>query len=234
MADDVSLNLRSSGFDGVTARTQIAVGPASIVDGVLVTGFELAVGAKQLLGDLLEALVQLAPEDLLDRSFRAGNAGRAEAAEGSHLVPAHDLDLCVALCEFLAYDGICGGRTAVALGRPRQLCKALHVPAVGDLESSAEGAALVHERAHGHGPSFVHFAYNIFYRHANVVEEELVEFGLAGHLPQRAYLYAVGFHVDQEHGQAFVLGHRGIGAYDQLAPVGGPAIAVPDFLAVDN
>src|SRR4029077_17845474 len=82
--DDVALNLRCACLDGVAARAQIAVRPDAFVDGVAVRGFELSVGTEQFLRDLLEPLVQLAPEDLLNRAFGPRDSGGADAAEGAH------------------------------------------------------------------------------------------------------------------------------------------------------
>src|SRR5215472_3217177 len=118
MSDDVALNFRRACFNGVAARAQVTVSPHAVVDCVVVPGLELSVGSQQFLGDLLEALVQLAPEDFLDRAFRSGHAGGADTAESAHLVAAHDLDLGVALCQLLADKRIFRGRTAIALGYP--------------------------------------------------------------------------------------------------------------------
>ena len=86
------------------------------VDGVRVAAEKLAVGAEQFLRDLLEALVELAPENFLDGAFGARHAGGGDAAEGAHLIEAHDFDFRAALREFLANDGIFGGGAAVAYG----------------------------------------------------------------------------------------------------------------------
>src|SRR4051794_31703583 len=148
MPDDVALDLRGPRFDGVAPRAQVAVRPLAVVDRARVAAFQLAVWTQQLLRDLLEALVQLAPENLLDRALGSGDAGRADAAEGAHLVRAHGFDFDVALRQFLADDGIVGGGAAVPLHGARQLDEPIHVALVGDLQAGAERAALVHQRAH--------------------------------------------------------------------------------------
>src|SRR6202050_3663656 len=102
------------------------------------------------------------------------------------------------------------------------------------MQASAVGAPLVHQGAHRHIPSVVHFAENIFGWHANIAKENLVEFGFPGHLTQRTYLDAGRFHIDEEHRKALVFREAGIGAYDQLTPVADPAVAGPDLLAVDD
>ena len=71
MADDVALHFRSARLDGVAARAQVAVRPRAVVDGLRIRRRRSwPYGPEQLLGDLLQALVQFAPEDLLNRSFR--------------------------------------------------------------------------------------------------------------------------------------------------------------------
>ena len=63
----------------------------------------------------------------------------------------------------------------------------------------------------------------------HVGQEHLVELGLAGDLAQRPDLDARGVHVDDEVGQARVLGHVGVGAGDQQGPAGpcAPARSTP-------
>ncbi len=53
MAYDVALDFRRAGFNRVAARAQVAVRPRAVIDRVPVRGFELAVGAQELLRDLL-------------------------------------------------------------------------------------------------------------------------------------------------------------------------------------
>ena len=66
-------------------------------------------------------------------------------------------------------------------------------------------------------------------RDAHVGEVHLVELGVAGELAQRAHLDAGRLHVDEEVGEAPVLGRLGIGAGEQQAPAWprGPAWSRP-------
>ncbi len=196
--------------------------------------FELPVRSKNLLRRLLEALVQLAPENLLNGAFGPRHSSSADAAEGAHLVHTHDLDLRITLRQLLTHQRILRCRTPIALNGLRKLNQPAHVALIDDLQSCAERAAFVHERADGGGPAFIHFADHVLHGHANVVKENFIELGLARHLFQRTHLHAGRLHVHQHHGDSLVLGHIGIGAHDEFAPIGGPAIAVPDFLSVDH
>jgi hypothetical protein len=74
MPDDVALHFGSAGLDGVAAGAQVAVGPCSVIDGVWIVAEQLSIGAENFLGDLLQALIQLAPEKFLDGTFRPRNA----------------------------------------------------------------------------------------------------------------------------------------------------------------
>src|ERR1051326_576097 len=173
MSNNIALNFRCSGLNRIAARAQVSIGPHAIVDGVIVAGPKLPVRPQQLLRDLLEALVQLAPENFLDRSLRPGHAGSADAAEGAHLVAAHDLDFRIALRQLLSDNRIFRRRPAVALRLLCQIDQPLHVAAVGDLQTGAKSSALVHEGAHGDAPALIDFPNHIGHRHANVMEEEL-------------------------------------------------------------
>src|SRR5580698_3562762 len=153
MPDDVALHFAGAGFDGVSAGAEISVGPQPFVDGMRVSAEELTVGAENFLGDLLEALVQFAPENLLDGAFRARDSRGGDAAEGAHLVEAHDLNFRAALRQLLANDGIFGGRAAVALDGARELDKAGHVALENEMQARAVGTALVHQSAHRHVPA---------------------------------------------------------------------------------
>src|SRR5713101_7321761 len=62
VAEDQALDFRRARLDGVATRPQVVVRPLPIVEGARRALGELPVGAKHFLGDLLEALVELAPE----------------------------------------------------------------------------------------------------------------------------------------------------------------------------
>src|SRR5205823_5798910 len=150
---NVPLNLRRARLDRVAARTEITISPHSVIDRVAVRPFELAVRSEQFLRYLLQPLVQFAPHEFLNRTFRTRDAGRGKAAERTHLVEAHDLDLGVTLRQFLPDDRILCGWTTVSFNAARQLDQSLDVAAIDHLESGAECRALVHQRPHGNFPA---------------------------------------------------------------------------------
>ena len=167
-------------------------------------------GPSNFLCDLLQALIEFAPENFLNATFGAGDAGGGETAEGAHLIEAHDFDFGAALREFLANDGILGGGAAVALNLAGEFDEASDVTLEGEMQAGAVGTAFIHQGAHRDVPSVVHFAENIGDRDLYIAEEQLVEFGFAGHLAQGANFDARRFHVYQEDGEAFVF--RAVGS----------------------
>src|SRR5256884_9788467 len=80
--DDVALDFGSTGFDGISARTEITVGPDAFVNGAGVAAGQLAIGSQQFLGELLQALVEFAPEQFLNGALRTRCARSCDAAEG--------------------------------------------------------------------------------------------------------------------------------------------------------
>jgi len=69
---------------------------------------------------------------------------------------------------------------------------------------------------------------------AHVVEEDLVEFGVAGDLPERLHGHAGRAHVEEEVGDPFVPRGLGVGAGQQHHPVRDVSQRGPDLLAVDH
>ena len=130
--------------------------------------------------------------------------------------------------------GSSSGGPAVALDVAREFDQARNVAFENEMEARAVGAAFVHQSAHRDVPAVVHFAEDVFGGDADIAKEKLVEFGFAGHLAQRTNFDAGRFHVHQQDGETFVFRGGGVGAHDEFAPVADPAVAGPNFLAVDD
>src|SRR5580700_9415765 len=120
MSNDVSLYLGSAGFDSIPTGSQVPIRPNPVVDRPRVASQQLAVRTKQLLSDLLETLVELAPENFLDGSLRPRNTRGGDAAESTHLIEAHDLNFRAALRELLADEGIFGCGPPITLDSARE------------------------------------------------------------------------------------------------------------------
>src|SRR5487761_1985398 len=234
VADDVALNLRRARLDGVAARAQIPVRPLALVDHAGRSVRQLPIRPENLHRNLLEALIQLAPYDLLDRAFRPRHTRFVDAGERPQLIQPHHFDLGVALRQFLPDQRILRGGFSIAVDFFCNFDEAVKVAAVIHLQRRAERAAFVHQRAHGNRPALIHLAQQIRYWHAHVTKENFAEFALAAHLLQAANLYAGGVHVDTQRGKPLVLWSGRIRADHQFAPVGGPGVAGPDLLSIHD
>jgi hypothetical protein len=112
-----------------------------------------------------------------------------------------------------------------------------------ELDEAAEAActaartdsdALVHERREGDVPPVADGAEPVRIRHPDVGEEDLVEGGAAVDLLDRPRLHARALHVDDEVGEALVLGRVGVGPRDDHPVAGVVGAGAPDLLAVDD
>src|SRR5438270_210463 len=74
VSDDVALDLGRSGLDRVPTAAQIAIRPLAVIERIRRSVIELTIWTLNFHRDLLESLVQLAPENLLDRTFRSRHA----------------------------------------------------------------------------------------------------------------------------------------------------------------
>ena len=84
-------------------------------------------------------------------------------------------------------------------------------------------------------PAAVPLAEQAVARHADPVEEDLVQLVRTGHAADRPHADAGRAHVDEEDGEARVAGGVRRGAGEEEAPVGGRVgVAVPGLLAVDH
>ena len=110
----------------------------------------------------------------------------------------------------------------------------VEVDAAAAAAAGADRRPLVHQRREGDRPAVVDVAEAVVIGHAHVVEEDLVEARAAGHLPQRTHLDAGRLHVDDEAGEALVLGQVGIGAGDDLADVAVVRAGRPHLLTGDH
>ena len=86
----------------------------------------------------------------------------------------------------------------------------------------------------GDGPAGVDLADHVGDGDAHLLEEHLVEVGDAGGLHERADVDARARHVDEDERDAAVLGHVGVGAHEQEAPVAALGGGVPHLLTVDD
>ena len=109
--------------------------------------------------------------------------------------------------------------------------------AAGDpkrLRAEADRQPLEHQHRQRRSPAVADAADDHVGVEPDIVEEDLVELGLAGDLPQAADGDAGSVHRHDEHRQALVLGHVGIGARQQQAVGGELGVGRPHLLAVER
>src|SRR5712692_5834751 len=100
--------------------------------------------------------------------------------------------------------------------------------------SCSARASLVQQRGHRHGPAVAGLAKDLRLRHHNVLEEDLVELGVAGDLHEWPHLDAWALHVDQQVGEAVArVGLLALAGHEH-APLGYVRQRRPHLLAVDD
>ena len=92
----------------------------------------------------------------------------------------------------------------------------------------------MHQRGQRHFPAFAHRTQTVRVFDADIGEEDFVKLTAARHLLDRADFDTRGLHVDDEHGQALMLGHGRVGAGHHNAKVRQMCARRPDLLAVDH
>ena len=112
------------------------------------------------------------------------------------------------------------------LGQPRRRAEALG--------AEADRQPLVHEHRQRGAPAVADAADHRVGVEADVVEEDLVELGLAGDLAQAADGDPRRVHRHDEHRQALVLGDVGVGPRQQQAERGELGVGGPHLLAVER
>ncbi len=85
-----------------------------------------------------------------------------------------------------------------------------------------------------HPPALVDLAHHVGGGHADVLEEDLVELGLARDLAEGPDGDTGGLHVHEDEGDALVLGGAGIRPHEEEAPVGHMRHARPHLLTVEH
>ena len=97
-----------------------------------------------------------------------------------------------------------------------------------------ESATLVRQRAHRDAPTVVEPADEIRGRHLDIREEDFGEVLGTGEVLERTNVDAGRVHVDDQHADALVLGHVGIGPDVAEAFLGDHRVRRPDLLAVHD
>ena len=153
---------------------------------------------------------------------------RRQGAVARQLQP---LLLDVPVGDLAAHLLVLDRRSVLEVGVARQFHQLVDIEAA---RRQADRQPLVHQGGERRLPALAHLAQALAVGDAHVGEEHLVEVGAARHLLDRPHLDARRLHRQEEHGEAGVLGHVGIGAGDDDAVVAVMRARGPHLLAVDH
>ena len=186
-------------------------------------------------GGLGQALVHVAPVQLVEGGLDTELFAARQPCQAAQAVEAHDFQFDVAGGQLLAQHRVRADGSPAALRGFRQGQQPVEVALEADPAGQGFlGTPFELQRGHGNAPACVDFAHQIFRRNPDVVEEHLVEFGLAGDLHQRPDGDAGAAHVQQDEAQAPVLDRVRVGTHQHETPVRVLGKAGPDLLAVDH
>src|SRR5207245_1302888 len=227
LGDDVPLHLGGARVDRARARPEELARPVDVVTCLGVGAQELAGRTEQIERRLAEALVELAPVELLERRLGARRAPVGQVGERADAVGAHDLVLDEQPPELLAHRGPRTPELPAGGREPREIASI--AGGVGERPD----AALVAEDGHGDAPPLADLTDQVLARHARVLEEDLAELALAGDLAERAHADARRVELHEEEGDAAVAVLR-VGAREDEDPVGRRAEGGPHLRAVQH
>src|SRR5215211_637364 len=226
--DDAALDLTRAGGDRAGDAGQIRRRQAAGERSEALIA-QAAVEAEHLHARAGDALAQLRAVELGHARLIVGDFARrlhARDAVGDDR-PNFQLDGAVRQGE--ARLRVALPEVAAALGQVHDLLERAPAAGVG-----LDAAALEVQRHRDLVPAAVLLADEVLLGDAHVVEEDLVEAVLAGHVDQRPHGDARRVHGHDEGGDALMLGRVRVGAGGEPAPVGAVRPARPNLLAVDH
>src|SRR5215468_9763013 len=241
LPDDVLLDLGRARVDRAGARPQergreragLAGRGVDLLE-LLARNHELAERPQDLERQLVVALLELRVRQLRDRRGRARRVALLQGREHAQRRIALYLEVGVDPPHPRAHRRILDERLALALELLGGLHELVERDRVARDPPERVAAALVAERGLGDRPPVVYPADQVGLLGARVGHEDFGEERAAGDLLERAHLDTGLPHVEEHARDAAVLGHLGVGAAEQDAPVGDWAARGPDLLAVDD
>ena len=113
-----------------------------------------------------------------------------------------------------------------------ELYQALHLQPLA--HGRADAGALEVQCRRADVPAPVLLAHQVLCGHPHVIEEDLAEAGVAGHVHQRPHRDPRRLHIEHEVADPLVLGGVRVRACEHEHPVGGLGAGRPDLLSVDH
>ena len=148
---------------------------------------ELAERALDLHGQLLHALVALHPHHLARGGLGTGQLALEQLGDRARAGVLEHLGVDPHLGQLLAHHRVLGDRDPVLLGGAGHVDQAVERDAQAHLQAEAEREPLVHQGGEADRPAVVETAQDLGGGHADVVEVDLVELRVAGHLLERLH-----------------------------------------------
>jgi hypothetical protein len=190
--------------------------------------------AQHVEGHVDEPLLDLGEDDLVHRALETGVAVGDHLAHAAVALVLEHLDADEGLRERAPDLGRLDRRPAAARGAVRLLDDAIEQHAQDDLPPDAVPAALVRQRVHGGRPTAVQLAEQAVGRDAHVVEVDLAELRVPGHLGEWAHLDAGQGHVDEQVGDALVRLRLLVGPREDRTPLRMLRVGRPDLVPADD
>src|SRR4051812_33033979 len=218
LSNDVLQNLGGAALDRVRPGAQEAIAPLRAEAHPL--------RAEDLVAELGQGLVVVSPFPLAERSLGTWDPGLHRLREGAQGAEAHRLDSDLELGDPLADHRIVLQPTLADDGQ-----EVLHGPLQAHYRGGAETGPLEHQGRDRDLPAAADLADDVLVGDLGLLEEDLVELGLAGDLAERPNVDVRLVHVEDEVGDPLVLGGVLVGAGEQHAPLRLVRVRRPDLLA---
>src|SRR4051794_17522377 len=220
LGDDVLEHLGGAALDRVGPRAQEAIAP-------LGPGPH-ALRSEDLVAQLRQRLVVVGPLPFAERALGTGDAGLHRRGQGAQGAEPHRLDADLEVGDPLADYGVLVEAALADQGE-----QVLHGALQAHHSGGAEPGALEHKRGDRDAPAATHLADDVLVGDLGLLEEDLVELGLAGDLAKRPDIDVGLIHVEDEVGDPLVLRGVLVGAGEEHAVLGLVRVGGPDLLAGD-
>src|SRR3954454_19759508 len=218
LGDDVLQHLGRAALDRIGAGAQEAMAPLRPDAHPL--------RAEHVVAELRQRLVVVRPLPLAERALGSGDPGLHRLGEGAEGTETHRLDPDLQL-----RDPLANYRIAVEAALTNHGEQVLHRALQAHHGGGAKSGALEHQGRDRNAPAAADLPDDVLVGDLGLLEEDLVELGLAGDLAKRPDVDVRLVHVEDEVGDPLVLGGVLVGAGEQHAVLRFVRVGGPDLLA---